>query len=200
MVLDYIRKGIQARSFFPYDNFQLTLRPITSMELDDAERKAGDMLTPRLTKLLVDVKMGRINPEKFKFDEEIPEQMYLQLRNFYMDIDYWIVYYSMKDFMPQDFTIEDVRKMTEIHRIAQHIMDISTGPKDLVLQTINSSDGQRLVDIVRYYHVPLTDAAWKLTPLQEDFLYWSVGNSPIYAGETLDDAEKVMRAILNERS
>ena len=45
-------------------------------------------------------------------------------------------------------------------------------------QTLKNKSGKILASMVFTYHIPLANEAWKLTPLQEDFLYYGDPRGP----------------------
>jgi len=174
--LDYIRLGIRAREIFFYNDISITLRPLTSMEIDEAQNMACDEIDDvRLIKTITDIKLGKTDlMDKMPTNPEF----YAKIRRFYNTIDYWLVYYAMKDFMPKDFSIDDVEKMQYVHEIAERVIKICGKQSKEVIETIRTADGQELATIVHKYHIPLTNEAWKLTPLQKEFLYWTGENAP----------------------
>ena len=101
---------------------------------------------------------------------KIPPDMFIAIQDYYKEIDYWICYYSMKDFQPEDFSIDDVRKMKYIHDLSQKILNMSSSNDKAIMEIINSIDGKLLGNIIFNFNVPITDEAWKVTPLQYRFL------------------------------
>ena len=123
-LLRYIRLGIQYHTFFSYDSHQITIRPITSMELDDASNKGYEICDTRLVSTLVKIRSG-----VFKADgemKEIPPDLMLNMKKFRDEVDYHIVYYSMKDFMSPEFIVEDVRKMQRSCYIFSNTRNVSS--------------------------------------------------------------------------
>ena len=176
-LLKYIRLGIQSRDFFLYDDQTITLRPLCTQELDDASEAALDIATPSLVQFLIQVKLNKID----LFDEKskpILDTLYTEIRAYYDRLDYYIVYHGMKDFLSEDFSVKDVKLMHDIHKIADKIMAMSNADRDLVDEVITTPEGKKLADIIYVFHVPITDAAWKLTPLQIDFLSLSHPDAP----------------------
>jgi hypothetical protein len=193
-LLRYIRLGIQYREFFSYDSYQITLRPITSQELDDTTTKALEIADARLCDTLMKIRIGI-----FKATEDlknIPPELMLNFKMYRDETDYWTVYYSMKDFMPTDFSVEDVRKMHHVHQIATKVLSMSVAHKEEIVKVLKTKDGRTLADIVYSFHVPITDAVWKLTDLQEEFLALSSPSAPLQLN-TKNDLETVMGKMLN---
>ena len=176
-LLKYIRLGIQSRDFFSYDDQMITLRPLTSEELDEAAECALGQATPELVEFLIQVKLGKIDLLS-KESKPIVDHLYKEIHAYYNLLDYYIVYHAMKDFMPNDFSDEDVKQMHDIHKIADKVMAISHAKRELIDEVIATPEGKRLADIIYIFHVPITDAAWKLTPLQTDFLSLSHPDAP----------------------
>lgn len=183
-MLNYIRKGILAREFFSYNDITITLRPLASMELDEAQDAAYSEINDiRIIKTIMDIRLGKV--ELSKNMPQNPEY-YDKIRRFYNTVDYHIAFLAMRDFI-KDLTIEDVKTMQYVHEIVDKVLKISGRTKKEIIEFIKTSDGRELAQIIHYYHVPLTDAAWKLTPLQKEFLYWTSENAPKVVN-SLDEA------------
>lgn len=165
--LYYIRNGIKATDTFFYDDHSVTLRPLSSAELDDAERQAYKFADSKLVKLVMAIRLN--DNVMFEQMKEIPPEMYKNIELFYKETNYWIVYYSMKDFQPLDFSIEDVRKMKYVHEMADKIFTMTAAPRKLIQLSLANSEGKELLDIVFRCDIPLVDEAWKLTPMQKTF-------------------------------
>ncbi len=121
--------------------------------------------------MMVKIRVGKL--KLLEDIKDIPPEAYQSMRKFYNELDYWIVYYGMRDFIEEEFTIDDVKKMHHVHDIAQKIVSMSSAPEDIVEKIVRSNDGKLLATCHYQLHVPLTDAAWKITPLQFDFLFTS---------------------------
>jgi hypothetical protein len=113
-------------------------------------------------------------------------EYYDKIRRFYNTVDYHIAFISMRDFI-NGLTLEDVQKMQYIHEIADKVLKMSGRSRKEIVELIKTPDGRELAQIVYYYHIPLTDAAWKLTPLQKEFLFWTSANAPKVVN-SLDEA------------
>jgi len=185
-LLTYIRKGITYTTFFSYHDQNIQIRPITSLELNLAEDQADKIVTPQLARLLTMVRCGKLNIMQ-KIDEIVPPEMYHNIRKYYNELDFWITFFGMKDFLPDDFSIADVKKMQFIREISQKIIDISSATEESIDEIIKSNDGQQLAFIHYKLMVPLTDAAWKLTPLQTEFLSKSHPDIPKEVAKNWDD-------------
>lgn len=187
--LQFIRGGIKASTIFNYDGYEVVIRPISSAELDDAEEHGYELVDSKLAKLIMRV---RLNDLKLTQElTEIPPEMFRNINKFYKEIDYWIVYHSMKDFQPDDFSIEDVRKMRHVHTMSKDILEISAGTKGMIFRAISNVEGKRLCNIIVNMKVPLADSAWDLTPLQEKTYEILSGKTKVYA-KSLDDLDKYL--------
>lgn len=128
---------------------------------------------------------------------KMPPEIYVSIDRYYKEIDYWIVYYSMKDFQPEDFTIKDVREMRYVHDIALKVLNMSSADDRKIVEVINSVDGKRFGTMIFNFHVPITDEAWKTTPLQYRFCELiSNGVDKIYTPDEFE--EKIHGSALPE--
>jgi hypothetical protein len=193
-LLRYIRLGIQHREIFSYDDFSVTLRPLTSSELDDATLKALYIVDSRLVVTLVNIRLGIYRADERLKD--IPPELMINLKKYKDEIDYYITFYAMKDFMPPEFTLEDVRKMHHVHEIATKVLSMSIVPKDTLIKEIRTKDGQKLATIIHEFHIPLANEAWKLTELQYEFTYYTSGKAPIQC-QSVDEIDQVLEGMLN---
>jgi len=187
-LIEYIRLGIQAKSFFPYDDYMIPLRPLTTTEFDLSEDIAFDKISNGLARLIMLIRLDDI-----KLTDELRNMdgsLYKDIQHFYNKIDYNIVFHSMKDFQPEDFTLHDVEKMHSIHEIAKFIIDISNAKEELVIDEVSSVDGQRLATIIYRLNQPLVSDAWKLTPLQHKFLLWSHPDAPKKVADSWEEFVK----------
>jgi len=167
--------GIKAENIFTYDGINIKLRPLSSYEIDLAERKGYAFVTPSLAKLIMRIRLRDV--ALVKELKAIPPDMFVSIQDYYKEIDYHICYYSMKDFQPDDFSIDDIRKMKFVHDIAQKVLGMSSATDKSIIEVINSLDGSLLGNVIFNYNVPITDEAWKVTPLQYRFLELSSGNT-----------------------
>ena len=135
------------------------------------------------------IRLGSLNlTDEF---EDLNPEMYLTMQNFYREMDYWTVYHSMKDFMPDDFSIDDVREMRYIHNMAKKIFDISSASDSFIMDIVSSKEGHELAEVVYKYKIPLTDAAWKLTPLQHSFYKFSSSEAPVKIANSLEELDEM---------
>lgn len=170
-LLSYIRDGIHTSDFFNYDGHELEVRPLRSSEIDDAKIKGYKYVNPQLAKLLLNIYIGNIDPKKIR--DSYPVDMYKNFDKYYREIDYWIVYHGMKDFMPKDFSIDDVRQMRYVHDIAKYIVGMSTSDTKTLRQFIFTEEGERIATIIHVYNQPLVSSINDMTPLQQKFLFQS---------------------------
>lgn len=156
--------GIKATDIFDYDGHEITIRPLSSYELDNAEKEGYKYVTSNLAKLIMRIRLKDVSLTKML--GKIPPEMFTAINRYYKEVDYWIIYYSMKDFQPEDFSINDVRKMRYVHDIALKVINMSSAGDRKLVEIINTADGRRLGKIIFDFNVPITDEAWKMTPLQ----------------------------------
>ena len=189
-ILKMIREGIKIKDFFNYDGTMIPLRPLTSFELDDARWHGYEFASPKLARLLVNIKLG-----KYKILDELkdyPAELYANIDKFDAEIEYWMVFYSMKDFRDDSFTIDDVRKMRYVHEMARFILDMSSAPRDVVLEIIKTPEGEELAKIIYQYNVPLVNEVRDLTDLQHEFLIWSHPKAPRKVANSMEEFEKLL--------
>jgi len=167
-LLRYIRGGIHKIVHFNYDGHDLKLRPLRSIELDDAKCKGYRYVTPKMAKLLLNIYIGKIDPTEMH--DEYPVEMYENFDKYYREIEYWIVYHSMKDFMPSDFSIDDVRKMRYVHDIAKKVLSTISSDSETITRVLYSDEGKEIVRLITIFNVPLATIN-DLTPLQEEVYY-----------------------------
>jgi len=183
MILNHIKLGINEVIYFDYEGQPLPLRPITSLETDESFYKALAYTPTKIAKFVVELKLSIIKPKEAI---ELSNDGYAALQKYYNDINYWFVYHGMKDFQDEEFKEPDytkdeqfpkgfytVQKMNHVHKIANLILSHSNAPKEVIKEVIKTPKGKNLGTFLFYLNVPLTDASWKLTNLQKDFLYYS---------------------------
>jgi hypothetical protein len=190
--LNLIRKGIASTTHFDYCGIDITLRAVSSSELDDAKYKSQELCDDKLARMILRMRMGQING---KIDiDSIPAELYKNYIKYILEFDYWVVYYAMKDFQPTDFSFDDVRKMRYVHEIADIIINISSSPNEVVIEFVKTEDGQELAKIIYELKQPLAMIK-DLTSLQHSFLLFSSPNAPKHVGNSLQDLEKALPAI-----
>ena len=192
-ILDIIRAGITKKDFFNYGGVSIPIRPVTSMEIDEAKREAYELADDKLIEVIMGIKLGRIDPTKTL--DKIPRGFYKNIERFDAEIEYWLVYHSMKDFRDSTFTIKDVRLMQHVHTMAKQILKLSAAPKSQIIEIVSTPEGKELAKIVYHYKIPLVDAAWKLIPLQHDFMIWAHPDAPKQIAKTMDELSQILPQI-----
>ncbi|GAG21450.1 unnamed protein product, partial [marine sediment metagenome] len=153
-ILKYIQLGTNAKEYFNYDGNPLPIRPLSTYEMDQiflTVIKEG--ITQSTFKTLIELKMNLINPN----DQIILDQnKYTEFAYYYHQVDYWTVYYSMKDFQPEGFSMPDydeefkdkykdwnqenpkgyyiVREMKFVHDIARDIKNMTSQPPEQIIE------------------------------------------------------------------
>lgn len=198
-IIKYIKLGTSAKEWFNYDGQALPIRPLSSYEIDEIMLKIiEDGIPPIIFQSLYKVKMNLIEEDE---TIDITPQNYAHFFAYYNEIDYWTVYYSMKDFQEEDFSKPDidcefqkdyedwdvrhpkgyyiVRKMKYVHEIAKDIKNMTSQPLIKLTGILSNKDGKVLASMIHRFHQPLASEAWKLTPLQEQFIYYSRPGAPM---------------------
>lgn len=177
-MIKHISLGTKEVFYYDYNGEQLPLRPISSLELDNSFNNSLINTSEEIVEILVKFKLSLVKPNT-KVD--IDNKKYSELKRCYQEIDFWIVYYAMKDFQDEDFSkpkdgipfgITLVKKMTDIHKIAKEVLGYSYQPKEVIKEIVKDEEGKTIANIVFYLNVPLTDFA-SMTKLQRDFLILS---------------------------
>ena len=186
-VLKHIKLGTNEVFYYPYNEGQepLPLRPISSWELDECLYKALKYAPQKIAELVIKLKLQIVKPEQ---DIDVSNQGYAELSKFYSSIDYWIVYYAMKDFQDEDFSKPDydtkqayprgylkVLKMDNIHEMAEAVSDASLQPREVIKEVFADDSGKEIAFYVFYFNTPLTNVK-DITKLQRDYLVYSKGN------------------------
>jgi hypothetical protein len=197
-IIKYIKLGTDAKEWFNYDGQALPIRPLSSYEIDEIMLKIiEDGIPPIVFKSVYKVKMNLLDENE---TIDINPQNYTYFFRYYNEIDYWTVYYGMKDFQDEDFSKPDydeeyidkysdwdranpkgyyiVREMKHVHDIAKDIRIMTSQPLLKLSSVLSNSDGKVLATMVHIFHQPLASKAWKLTPLQESFIYYSRRGAP----------------------
>jgi len=205
-IIKYIKLGTDAKEWFNYDGQALPIRPLSSYEVDEIMLKIiEDGIPPIVFKSVYKVKMSLLDENE---EIEINPQNYAYFFKYYNIIDYWTVYYSIKDFQDEDFSKPDfdeeymkeyddwdrynpkgyyiVRKMKHIHEIAKDIRIMTSQPLIKLSSILSNNDGKILATMVHVFHQPLASEAWKLTPLQESFIYYSRRGAPTIVKDVKD--------------
>ena len=219
-ILKYIKLGTNSKEWFNYDGDPLPIRPLSTYELDTIlEKIIGEGITQKTFSSVYKIKHNLINKENVVITNK---KDYLEFFHYLNEIDYWIVYYAMKDFQDEDFSKPNydeereypngyyiVKKMKFVHNLAEDIKFMTSQPLLKLRQVLMNNRGKILASTIHTYHVPLANEAWKLTPLQETFLRYSDPNAPaIIASEdelpgikagSLKDIAKQLNALRGKR-
>jgi len=165
-MIKHITLGTDEVFHYNYFGEMLPLRPISSYELDDCFYRALIGATEQIAELVVKLKLGQI-----KKDQEIPidNKKLAELKRYFDALDYWIVYYGMKDFQEETFSILDVKKMRSVHAISMEILTYSYQPKEVIQEIVRDEAGKNIATIIFTLNVPLGKLS-ELTKLQRDFL------------------------------
>lgn len=196
-ILKYIKLGTNTKEWFNYDGEPLPIRPLSTHEMDSIlEKIIREGITQKTFSSIYKIKHSLIDKETVDITKK---QDYLEFLHYFNEIDYWMVYYAMKDFQPEMFSQPDfegkfenddnwkldypkgyyiVKQMKYVHRIAEDIQYMTSQPLIKLRQVLRNNSGKVLASAVHIFHVPLANEAWKLTPLQETFLVYSEPGAP----------------------
>lgn len=177
-MIKHISLGTNEVFYYNYFGEQLPLRPISTFELDECFYNALAFAENEIAELVVKLKLRLISP---KTKIELDNKKYAELQKYYNSLDYWIVFFAMKDFQDEDFTkpengfprgLHFVKTMRDVHKIAKEVLNASYQPKEVIQEIVRSSDGKVIASIVFNLNVPLSEYS-KITNLQRDFLVLS---------------------------
>ncbi|MBD3352111.1 MAG: hypothetical protein GF364_11545 [Candidatus Lokiarchaeota archaeon] len=196
--LKYIKLGIKTKEWFNYDGTPLPIRPLSSYEIDQImETFVLEGITQSTFETIYKIKLKLAEDETVDISNKAK---YIEYLHFFNEFDYWTVYHAMKDFQPNKFSQPDyereffdefddwvqdrpkgyylVRKMKFVHNIAEDVRKMTNAPTDELVGLLRSNNGKLLASLVFRRHVPLVNEAWKLTPLQEYFMYYGDPSGP----------------------
>lgn len=197
-IVKHIRLGTKEVLYYPYAEGKqpLPLRPISSWELDDCFYRALDDTPSNIADFIVKVKLDLIDR---KTNINVENTGYVKLMRFYNTIDYWVVYYAMKDFQDEVFSTPDflkgglpkgfleTKKMTEVHKIAKFILTSSTSNEIVMKEVFRDEFGKELGYMLLFLKQSLVDMK-DITKLQRDFMLYTSGDLPkIIRGEAVKD-------------
>lgn len=182
-VLKHITLGTNEVLYYPYTEGKqpLPLRPISTWELDDCFYRALDETPENIANFIVKVKLDLIDR---KTNINVENTGYVKLQKFYNTIDYWIVYYAMKDFQDEEFSMPDyeiddlprgfriVKKMSKIHEIAKFVMTASYQNKDVIKEIFTDENGKEIAIQYLYLNIPISDIS-NITALQKEYIVYS---------------------------
>ena len=185
-VIKHIKLGTSEVLYYPYNEGSepLPLRPISSYEFDQCFYKSLENAPAKIAELVIKIRLKLIDKER---DIDVSDKGYASLIRFYDAIDYWVVFYAMKDYQERDFSyvnLEDdllrpygyfnVLKMNDVHEIAEYVMDASFKPKEVIKEILTDESGKEMAYIVYFLNQPLTTVK-DMTRLQRDYLIFSKG-------------------------
>jgi len=185
-VVKHIKLGTDEVLYYPYNNGQepLPLRPISSYEFDQCFYQALEYAPNKISSLIINLRLNLIDTKR---DIDVSDKGYSQLQKFYDSIDYWVVYYSMKDFQDDWFTKPDyneeeahpkglyqILKMNDVHEISDFILNSSYQKKEVIEEVFVDEVGREVAYLYFYLKVPLADIK-NMTKLQRDYLIYAKG-------------------------
>lgn len=196
-MIKYIALGTDCKEYFNYDGKPLPIRPLSTFELDQAFLKAIEGVSPLIFDSVIKLKLGVIEDDKqINFDKNT----YKDFLKYYNEIDYWVVYFSIKDFQEEDFSFPDfdgefadkfddwkedkpkgyylVRNMKYVHKLSSDIIQMTSQPVEKLMEVLANAEGKVLATMVHSFHQPLASEAWKLTPLQTTFIFYTRPGAP----------------------
>ena len=146
--------------------------------------KLWSTLQKKIADLVIKLKLKLIDKSR---DINVSNKGYAQLNKFYDSIDYWVVYYSMKDFQDEIFSEPDwskpnfypkgyyeILKMEEIHEIANFVMNPSYQNEEAIEEVFVDESGREVAYLYFYLKTPLADIK-SMTRLQRDYLIHASG-------------------------
>ena len=102
-MLKYITLGTDCKEYFFYDGKPLPIRPLSSYELDQAFIKAVESVSPLIFNSVMNLKLNI----KENIDIKLDKNNYKDFMSYYNEVDYWIVYFAIKDFQEEEFDFPD---------------------------------------------------------------------------------------------
>lgn len=196
-MIKYIALGTDCKEYFNYDGKPLPIRPLSTFELDQAFLKAIEGVSPLIFDSVIKLKLGIVDDNE---QINIDKNTYKDFLKYYNEIDYWVVYFSIKDFQEEEFSFPDfdgeytqqfddwkednpkgyyfVKNMKYVHKIASDIIQMTSQPEEKVMEILSNSQGKVLATLVHSFHQPLASEAWKLTPLQTTFILFTRPGGP----------------------
>jgi hypothetical protein len=103
--------------------------------------------------------------------EELDADQLKELRKYHFEFMMYVCYMGLKDFQPDNFSIDTLRKsFIDVAALSKKILECSVGGKDEIVEVLKNAKGQALAFMIHELRIPLADTAWDLTPLQLEFL------------------------------
>lgn len=104
----------------PY-NTEIPIRPISDYEIDCARRASYDVVKNKESRdLLFKIKTGLVS-----MDTELGDVDLKDVAEGLLEVDYWVVYFAIKDFSNPTVNIEDIKKMVGVKDIAREVYKLS---------------------------------------------------------------------------
>lgn len=187
-LIKHIQLGTSEVLYYYYDGRDpLPVRPISSFELDQCYYKALEYAPNKVAHLVVNIRMGLIDKKR---TVNLTSEGYSSLLKFYDTVNYWIVYYAIKDFQDEDFSkpnydeIEEnpngfylLRKMNEVHEIANFVMNASHQNEDVVKEIFIDDFGREIAYKIYVLKQPLAELG-KMTSLQKEYILYTHNHLP----------------------
>ena len=184
-LIKHISLGTDEVLYYPYNERKepLPLRPISSFELDQCFYNALRFAPTNISNLVIDIKLKLVDSDR---DINITDEGYVKIQEYYDSVDFWIVYYAMKDFQSEGFRELDFNelechpkgfylikdKMKEIHEIAEFVIASSYQTEEIIEEVFQDATGKEIGLCVYYLNIPLTELK-NMTRLQRDYLVYS---------------------------
>lgn len=212
----HIALGTDCKEYFNYDGKPLPIRPLSTYELDSIFLKAVEGVSTFIFDKVIKLKLGLIKSEQ---EIDLTKNNYKDFLAYYNEIDYWTVYFAMKDFQPEEFSMPDyskefredyddweedkpkgyyhVRNMKYVHKLSTDIMSMTVQSPEELVKIITNTKGRILASLIHRFHQPLASEAWKLTPLQVSFIYYTREGAPIML-KNIDELPGITRGKMKD--
>jgi len=167
-IVEAVQKGMSGKYIFHDPSFSepIKYRAITRYEHEMAKIDAMKGCSLITMQYLADQASLVSKPM-----EELDEDGILEYRKYVFDMIVNIVYHGTKDFQGEEYTIETIKSsFMDVLELSKAILECSVRPKEEVIELVSNNEGKNLLAIHYQLNVPLVNEAWKLTPLQCDFL------------------------------
>jgi hypothetical protein len=211
-IIKHITLGTSEVLYYPYNNGRepLPLRPLSSFELDQCLFNSLANAPEKIAELVIKLRLKFIKPDQ---NINVSDEGYANLQKFYHLVDYWVVYYAMKDFQDEEFSkpnfetenlipkgFSSILKMNEVHEISNFVLDASIQPKEVIKEIVSDEYGKQIGYAVYFLKQPLAQIK-DLTKLQQSYLLYSKGEvrkidktkDYIISGETMTIEELLKR-------
>lgn len=188
-LIKHIKLGTNEVLYYPYNYGRdpLPVRPISSFELDQCFYKALEYAPEKVSHLVVNLKLGLIDKER---TIKLTDDGYSKLIKFYDTVNYWIVYYALKDFQDDDFRKPNynevnvfpngyyyIRNMNEIHEIAAFVMSASHQTEEIIKEIFTDEIGREVAYRIHFLKQPIAEIG-KMTNLQKKYIIYAKNELP----------------------